>query len=399
MSDFSVSNLLAAKSLEILEGNIQVGNLFNNDIEANFSKNPRTGDQVRVNRRQTVKPVSRASGQEVTKQSITESTISFNITDELDTTVPIDTQELTLDIDPSEMISTDKLMQFMDTNVSRVVTPVAVGMAEDLESRVLAEVNNVPAIHPIDVSTSLPSTNSEFLEIAKQLDVFKVPVVGRFCLATPDLYYNMAGLLQKVNESGSSAGLREGVVGRLAGFDVYMSQYFPEELHTTGTIGTAELATDALVGSTNISLTNADEATGTFKAGDTVIISGYGNVVVSGDVTASTGAVTISIKEPLRSTIQANTAIANYGVTGGVAISYKTVGYFGVADCIAFASIAPVIQGANVDSASINRDGYGINTNLTYNPDFKATALSMSSLFGVKMLDGRMGVKVVQKVA
>jgi len=396
---FSVSDLVAAKSLEILEGNIEAGRLFNNDIEQNFGKNPRTGDQVRVNRRQTVTPVSRASGAAVTKQNIVESTIPFNIQKELDSTVPIDSQELTLDIDPSELISPQRAMQFMNSNVSRVVSPVAIGMAEQLESDLLAEVDNVPGVYPSALSSSLPNNLSAFNAIARQLNVNKAPMLGRFGIVTPELYENMANLVNKVNESGNSDGLRQGVVGKISNFDIYMSQYFPQSIHTSGTIGTAVVNGALAVGATSIIMDGTDQATGTLKAGDTLTIAGYGNVVVAADATAVANAVTISIKEPLRSAVADNAAVSNYGVSGGTAVTYKTVGFFGVADCIGFASIAPIIQGAGVDSASINSNGYGINTNIYYDGDFKSTVLSMSSLVGFKMLDGRLGVRIVQQVA
>lgn len=395
---FSVSDLVAAKSLEILQGNIVAGNLFNNDIEENFGKNPRTGDQVRINRRQTVTPVSRASGAQVTKQSIVESTITFKIQKELDTTVPIDSQELTLDIDPSELISPERAMQFMNSNVSRVVSPVAVGMAEQIESDLLAEVDNVPAVYPSTPSTSLPNSLSTFSALSRILNVAKVPRQGRFGLLSPEFYESAENLLQKVNESGNSQGLRDGIVGRLSGFDIYMSEYFPQNVHTTGTIGSAKVNGALAVGATSLVLDNTDQATGTFKAGDTISIAGYGNAIVAADATAVANAVTITIKEPLRAAVADDAAVTNYGVSGGTAISYKTVGYFGISDCIGFASIAPVIQGKNVDSASINSNGYGLNTIIYYDGEFKSTVLSMSSLVGFEMVDGRVGVKVVQKI-
>lgn len=62
----------------------------------------------------------------------------------------------------------------------------------------------------------------------------KIPAEGRWCIVPPEVY---AALLQdnrfiKVNESGSTEGLRNGFVGRIAGFDIYESNNVPTE--TTG---------------------------------------------------------------------------------------------------------------------------------------------------------------------
>tara|TARA_R110002153_G_scaffold152542_2_gene304126 strand:+ start:3813 stop:5021 length:1209 start_codon:yes stop_codon:yes gene_type:complete len=398
---FTVSQLVAAKSQDILKGQIVAGNLFNNDIEQNFGKNPKTGNTVKVNRRPVLTPTERTLGANVNIQDIDETVDSFVLEKELETTITIDPYDLTLSVDAGEIMSADRIRSFMDNQVSRIVSPVAVGFAEKLDANILAKVDDVPSAYPTTASLALPSTLSDFNAISTVLNKKKVPMSGRFGIVTPDLYGSMLDLLTKVNESGNSDALRNGIVGRLATFDVFMDQHFPEDIHTTGIMGTAVVNNVGgyPAGTTSIAFDTGDQAVGTFLTGDTLTIAGYGNVIVAADVTAVANAGVVTIKEPLRETILDDAAITNYGVAGGVSITYKTVGFFGVRDCIAYASIPPVVQGENFDSTSFSEDGFGVTNTIRGDSGNLNTLWTMNTIPGYKMLDGRLGVKVVQKLS
>ena len=398
-NNFNTIDALAGASLDILTGNVVVANLFNNDIEKNFTSTPKIGDEVRINRRSVVVPKVRLKNDPITIQDIDETTITFKIQNEFDNSVEIDSQTITLDIPEGEVVTSAMALNYMDNTASRVVQPLAEGMVEAMESSILAEVANIPSTYPATPSSSLPNSLSQFSDLATMLNKAKAPLMGRNAIVNEDVYHSMITLLQKTNESGNSDALRNNSVGKLAGFNVYMSQYFSDEVHTTGTIGTASVTSLTLKGTSILVLDTTDEATGTYKKGDTLTIAGYGSVVVSADATAVANAVTVQISEPLRDDVQATSAVVTYGVTGGIAISYKVVGFFGVPDCIGFASIAPIRKGAGVDSASDEEDGYSLTVSTGFDIKQSSNILSIASMFGVKMLDGRLGVKLVQVVA
>lgn len=74
-----------------------------------------------------------------------------------------------------------------------------------------------------------------FVNLRKQLKRSNVPMVGLWTVVSPEIY---AALLQdprfiRANEAGTDQGLREGFVGRIAGFDVYESNTVPQP--TSGT--------------------------------------------------------------------------------------------------------------------------------------------------------------------
>lgn len=71
--------------------------------------------------------------------------------------------------------------------------------------------------------------NKVLVPLRTALTKANVPTAGRYCIVTPDFY----GLLLqdsrfvKVNESGTEQGLRNGLVGRAAGFDILESNNVP----------------------------------------------------------------------------------------------------------------------------------------------------------------------------
>jgi N4-gp56 family major capsid protein len=81
---------------------------------------------------------------------------------------------------------------------------------------------------PISVVTSSnpnDAYNKVLVPLRTALTKANVPSMGRYCIVTPEFY---GALLEdsrfvKVNESGGTEGLRNGIVGRAAGFDILES--------------------------------------------------------------------------------------------------------------------------------------------------------------------------------
>ncbi|MDT0270263.1 P22 phage major capsid protein family protein [Streptomyces sp. DSM 44915] len=84
---------------------------------------------------------------------------------------------------------------------------------------------------PIDTHTTPTDAYSQVLvPLRTRLRKANVPTAGRYCIVPPEF---MASLLDddrfvKVGDSGTSEGLRNGLVGRAAGFDIYESNNVPE---------------------------------------------------------------------------------------------------------------------------------------------------------------------------
>lgn len=78
-------------------------------------------------------------------------------------------------------------------------------------------------------SESAKAYDSILIPLKVKLDEANVPSAGRYCVLPPWLHGVMLRdpRFVKVNESGSEMGLRNGQVGRAAGFDILMSNNVP----------------------------------------------------------------------------------------------------------------------------------------------------------------------------
>lgn len=97
-------------------------------------------------------------------------------------------------------------------------------------------------------------------------------------------------VLFKVNESGTDALLREGVIGRLEGFDLHESAAPVSVTKGTGASYTTNTAGYA-VGATDITLITG---TGTVLAGDQVTFAGDSNIYVVAAGVAAPGVITLA---------------------------------------------------------------------------------------------------------
>ncbi|MDT3395441.1 P22 phage major capsid protein family protein [Streptomyces sp. B1866] len=92
---------------------------------------------------------------------------------------------------------------------------------------------------PIDTFTTPTDAYDDVLvPLRTKLTKASVPTTGRYCIVSPEF---MASLLRddrfvKVDASGTSEGLRGGMVGRAAGFDIYESNNVPNPTGDTQVI-------------------------------------------------------------------------------------------------------------------------------------------------------------------
>lgn len=140
---------------------------------------------------------------------------------------------------------------------------------------------------------------TDLSNLAMILDDNGAPVTGRRFVGGNAAWNNLRGKqsnLFKVNEAGTADLLRNGVIGRLEGFDMHQSGAVASVAKGTGASATTTNAGHA-VGATVINLASA--GTGTILAGDKIVITGDANIytVISGDADVSNGG-TITIAEP-----------------------------------------------------------------------------------------------------
>jgi hypothetical protein len=104
-------------------------------------------------------------------------------------------------------------------------------VADQYVASLYTQANAANALGTIAVPTSNPDYAYEkiLVPLKVALDQSNVPTEGRYCVVPSWLHGRL--LLDdrfiKVNESGTSEGLRNGAVGRAAGFDILMSNNCP----------------------------------------------------------------------------------------------------------------------------------------------------------------------------
>jgi N4-gp56 family major capsid protein len=78
-------------------------------------------------------------------------------------------------------------------------------------------------------TNSLSAYNNVLVPLRTALSRANVPTVGRYVVVSPEFHARLLldGRFIKVNESGTSEGLRNGMVGRAAGFDILESNNVP----------------------------------------------------------------------------------------------------------------------------------------------------------------------------
>jgi len=83
---------------------------------------------------------------------------------------------------------------------------------------------------PINTYTTPTDAYDKVLvPLRTKLSRANIPTAGRYCIASPEMYASLLldNRFIKANEAGTSEGLRNGLVGRAAGFDIYESNNVP----------------------------------------------------------------------------------------------------------------------------------------------------------------------------
>lgn len=176
------------------------------------------------------------------------------------------------------------------------------GMAEEVDTflsgRMAAGATNRLGVQTIASATPASAYNT-LIKLRTKLTNAKVPNVGRWVAVNPEFY----GVLLRddrfvrVDASGTDEGLRNGLVGRAAGFDILESNTTPSAVRTVA---------DAVTTSTSPILTSA---TANFTQAD------VGALLNDGDVKVTAGTTIASVQSATSVTMSANSKAAGTGIS------------------------------------------------------------------------------------
>ncbi|MEU0133394.1 P22 phage major capsid protein family protein [Streptomyces sp. NPDC006296] len=121
--------------------------------------------------------------------------------------------------------------------VPQAMSEAAYGLADTVDQYVAGLYTQIQAANflnaqgsPIDTYTTPTDAYDKVLvPLRTRLTKANVPTAGRYAIVSAEFYASLLldSRFIKVNESGTDAGLRNGMVGRAAGFDIYESNNIP----------------------------------------------------------------------------------------------------------------------------------------------------------------------------
>lgn len=268
--------------------------------------------------------------------------------------------------------------------------PAAVALAQKINSDGLEVYKDIPYI--AGTAGTTPSALSDLTAARKILNIQKAPVAPRYALWDPEAEAKFLELdtFVEADKSGTTEALRNGSLGRIMGFENFMSQavkvHEKGTLVTAGTSGKKILLKGAAAGATQVTLDTDDTSlTGTLKKGDILTFKKNGNtatVVVTADATAENDEITVKIYPALTMADNAEVTITD-NHTANLAFHPN-----------AFAFVTrPLAAPAGVESYVTAYNGVTLRVVRGYDMKFKKEMLSMDVLYGYKTMYPELAVR------
>lgn len=356
-------SIIANEALMVLQSNLIMADLVHRDYSSEFVE---VGDTI------TVKKPAKFTAKNFTgttsTQDITEGSVTVKMDRFRDVTVAVTSKQMTLDIsDFSE----------------QVITPAMQAIAQAIDEDILSVA--VQQAGATVSATSSPTNLADIANIAKTLDLKKVPVQNRRLVFHPTHKYNYAltDNLSKVSYAGDNQTLRDALLGRVYTLDTYMDQNAPDTSASTAGSATTYKVTGT-AGQSKVALSNVSATSATIKTGDGFILNGY-LYRFTEDETASSGAIAeVAIDQPLMETVSA-VDITMINKPNSVAFHRNGIAFVN-------RSLALPMGASNASIASA--DGLGVRVVYDYDSSTKTDKISFDIIYGIKELDKDMIVKL-----
>lgn len=379
---------IAKEALMLLRSTLVGVKLFDRRYETNFTGTEMIGDTIRIRRRGS--GTVREFTSSITVDDITESNVNLVLEKHYDLSFAVTSKQWTLD-----------LQNFSE----QLLAPNVLKMAEQIDAYALTKLRHLPHVAgtgetSFDGSTAvlpgaLPTTVGHLAAINRKLDELKVPMAERVQLVSPTYKQSLLSIdtfVEADKRGDGGTALEAARMGQLMSMSHFMDQNVDSStVHTSGTMATAACSAALAVGDTSIPYDTGDKAAGTWVAGDIVTITGYGNVVVAANNTASSNAGTLTIEEPIKEVVADTTVLTMYDPAGtrtlhGAAFNPRA---------FAFAAV-PLEIPQEADGAVISYEDLSIRLIRDYNITTKTSTISMDCLVGGVLVDGSLGTQIVR---
>lgn len=270
---------IAMEGLMRLKSTLIMPNLVNRDYSSEFKQK---GDTIDV--RVPATYVADEFGGTINLQDNIEGKVPVKMDIHADVSTEVTSQEMTLEIN-----------EFSDRFLSGMILAISEKVDKKIAENAARGIPNF-----VGVAGTTPSTlKTGFSDPRLKLNKLRVPQSLRRLVFDPDAEAELGNLdvLTKVNESGSTQGLREASMGRVKGFDTYMDQniytHQAGEYTTLTDVTVTGISHDPENSKVSVlTLTSAaGAATTSLKAGDLLTVDGHQYVVVNDTSAAVSGVI------------------------------------------------------------------------------------------------------------
>lgn len=350
--------VIAVEALRILRSNILFADLVHKDFSSEFAA--KVGDTINVRKITPLKSKNFTNRIEV--QDITQASVPVKLDRFRDTSVAISSKEMSLTISDFS---------------KQVLEPILLGIAQDVDADIATAI--VDYAGEVKTATASPTDLADIAGLARVLDSKKAPKNDRSLVFAVDHKYKYAltDNLSHVAYAGDNATLREALLGRIYGFDTYMSQNNVDT--TAATAGTATAYKVAgSAGAKTVALSSVTAATGTVKEGDGFIFEGH-LYRFTADATASSGAVaSVAIDQALHKKIEATDDVIL--VNKPVSVAFQKEG-------VAFVTRPLELPQGAARAYVANADGFSVRVVIDYDIETKTDICSVDILYGIAKLN------------
>lgn len=366
-NNFITVKEIARQALPRLIENLVFPNLVHKDFSEDFVKGKGTKIQVRKPVILKAEEFNESTG--VTTQDVNEDSVEV-VLDKL----------ATVDI---EISSIDSATSIDDIN-RLFIEPAAAALAQKINADGLMLYSDIPYFADGGEEKYSLASLSEARRMLNDNDVPVSPRVAVFGTKA-DADFTTVPAIVNAEKSGSTAALRDGSIGKIFGFDNYMSQAVVK--HKTG-ITAAEglkLSKAATEGGTTVSISGT-ALVGKFVKGDVISIDGHYYVVTEDSSAASSNAIASVTVSPALSAFASGAEVIFAGDhDANLAFNPQ-----------AFAFVTrPLSAPSGVECYVTSYNGITLRVTKGYDMKHKKEMLSMDVLYGYKTMYPELATRVV----
>lgn len=369
---FLTVNEIAKESVMRLNNNLVMAGLVHRDFSSEFADK---GDTIQVKKPATF--VAKDFTDAIEVQNIEEDSALVKLDKIADVSVEVTSKQLSLNIrDFGEQI----------------VQPAMEALAQKIDTDIMGLYADIP--YTFGAAGSTPDALDDIAGVGKVLNTNKAPVVGRGLVLDPEAQAALIVLdaIAGADKSGSTQALREASMGRILGFDTFMSQNV--QTHTKGTIAktVGTLVTTALKGATSITIEDngvSGAVTGTLKKGDILTIADVaGQYVVTEDaaVDETTDKITAKIYPALAAAATAKAVTL-------VGSNVSNLGFH--KNAFALVTRPQELPMGGADGYIANYNGLPVRVTMGYTMSSKINTISFDILYGVKTLTQELACRLL----